>query len=190
MGCMLHSLGKLPVLPDTTLYIFVINGDFRGPEFETLDRAFRSIAANIGEHSAIVDSDSYSREFYSEVCRQYLDEDIRVIWDALPALLITDAHPKAINGRTLRLFAPLKWAEQEFGDLETFFRGLAAFAHIRDRPFLEHFKPRNELLEAADKIIGAKPAIGGFSINGNEFIRRMRRRPSSTARLQRKFQPK
>jgi hypothetical protein len=188
MGYMIHSLGKLAVEPDITLYIFVINGDFRGPQFEALEHAFRSIASNIGEKSAIVEG--LSAEFSYDVCKQYLNEDIRVIWDALPALLITDAHPTAISERTLRLFAPLIWAQQEFGNLETFFRGLVAFARTRDRSFLEHFKPRNELLEAADKIIGAKPAIGGFSINGNEFIRQMRRRPSSTARLQRKFQPK
>jgi|GEM_PF-1669943 hypothetical protein len=188
MGYHISSLGTLAVHPEIELYIFVINGDFRGPHFKALQDAFRSIASNIGEKNAIVEG--LSAEFSGDVCRQYLDEDIRVIWDALPALLITDAHPKAITGRTLRLFAPLKWAEQKFGDLETFFRGLAAFAHTRDSSFLEHFRPKGRLLEAADKTVEIKPAIAGFSVNGNEFIRQIRRRPSSTMRLQRKFQPR
>lgn len=133
MGYHISSLGTLAVQPEVELYIFVINGDFSGPHFKALQDAFRSIASGIGDKSAIVEG--LSAEFSGDVCRQYLDEDIRCIWDALPALLITDAHPKAITGRTLRLFAPLVWAQQEFGSLETFFRGLVAFAHTRDRPF-------------------------------------------------------
>jgi len=173
MGYMINSIGSVPLDPSITLYVFVLNGDFRGRHFEALDRHFAGIAEGIGEHSAI--ARGFSREFSEEVCKQFLSKSVQEVWDFLPALLITNAHPNAITERTMRLFIPLKRAEQKFGDLETFFRGLSEFARSRSTAFLSRLEDRKDWFETANKVIELKPKFLGISINVNEIVKKIRR---------------
>jgi len=174
MGYMINSLGNLPVNPSVNLYVFVVNGDFRGTHFETLDRHFAGIAESIGEHGAIVRG--FSSDFSDEVCKQFLGNGVREIGDLLPALLITDAPPEAIKQNTMRLLVPLKRAEKEFGNLETFFRGLADFAQNRSPGFRRRLEHRTDWFTEASRVVELKPNFLGISVNVNEFINKLRRK--------------
>jgi hypothetical protein len=90
MGYMIHSLASLPVQKGVTLYIFVINGQFRDRYFEALERCFPQIASEIGDESAIVRG--LTDAFTKDVCLHYLGKRPQEMYDLLPALLVTDAR--------------------------------------------------------------------------------------------------
>ena len=48
MGYELHSLASLPVNDEVTIYIFVIDGNWKSGRFQVLEDNFRNIAREIG----------------------------------------------------------------------------------------------------------------------------------------------
>lgn len=173
MGYQLTSLGNLPVQPDIDLYIFVVDGNWRGGRFEILEDNFSEIARAIGPKAII--AKGFKESLWSEeLCRRYLGKEYDAILPHLPALLITNAHPAKLTDESLRLLIPLGQGEEEFGDLESFFRGLSRFAEKRDPQFLRRFEDQRDWIKEGNKIIDLKPNFFGIGVNLNEFIRRIR----------------
>ena len=99
MGYQLTSLGNLPVLPDIDLYIFVVDGNWRGGRLEILEDNFSEIARAIGPKAII--AKGFEESLWSEeLCRRYLGEEYDAIFPHLPALLITNAHPEKLSDMT------------------------------------------------------------------------------------------
>lgn len=175
MGYQLTSLGNLPVEPDIDLYIFVIDGNWRGGRFEILQSNFSEIARGIGP-TAIIAKGFEEPLWSKELCTHYLGKKYRAIFPHLPALLLTDVHPENLTEESLRLLIPLGRAEEEFGDLETFFRALTRFATTKNPDFLERFRDQKDWIAEGNEVIELKPNFFGIGVNLNEFIRRFRRR--------------
>lgn len=77
MGYMLSSVGNLPLDENIDLYIFVVNGQWLGEPYETIDRNFSKLAKRIGERAVIVkglESQAWtptSKEPTSAIARRY-----------------------------------------------------------------------------------------------------------------------
>lgn len=175
MGYHLTSLGNLPLERGITLYIFVINGRWRGGHYETLEQNFSEIAQSIGPNAIIVRGFEEAL-FSAPLCEKYLGKDYGDLLDVLPAVLLSDTHPEELHTRSLRLLIPLREAESEFGDLQSFFRSLAKFARDQDQAFLDRFREARDWIEEGNSVIDLRPNLFGIGVNLNEFIRKLRRR--------------
>lgn len=172
MGFMLSALGNLPIDENIELYVFVINGSWRGGPYELIEQNFSNIAKNIGPKAVIAkgfDSESWS----TQVARKYFGKNHSELFNAIPALLITDAHPEKLNDKSLRLIVPLRDVEKRFGDWDTFFRLLSQFAIYKDVEFLKKFEDTSSLLKEGNKYLELKPNIFGIGINLNAIIERL-----------------
>ena len=172
MGYMLTSLGNLPIQGDISLYIFVVNGRWKGGFNDVLEKNFGELAKQIGPNSVI--AKGFDPEAWSDqVCSKYLGKDTRTLIDVLPALLLTDAHPEKLNEESLRLLVPLRDIEKRFGGVETFFAALADFAKTRNPAFLARFEDKRSLKSKAWSIMDLKPNFFGFEINLKELVLRL-----------------
>ena len=175
MGYMLTSLGNLPVQDDISLYIFVVNGRWRGEFNDLIEKNFGALAKQIGPDSVI--AKGFDPEVWSDqVCSKYLGKDTKTMIDVLPALLITDAHPDRLTETSLRLLVPLRDAEKRFGGVEAFWGALADFAKSRDPAFLARFEDKESLKSKAWSILELKPNVFGFGINLKELAARVQRK--------------
>lgn len=175
MGYMLTSLGNLPVQDDISLYIFVVNGRWRGEFNDLIEKNFGALAKQIGPNSVI--AKGFDPEAWSDqVCSKYLGKDTKTMIDVLPALLLTDAHPDRLTNKSLRLLVPLRDAEKRFGGVETFFAALSDFAKSRDPAFLARFEDQESLKSKAWSILELKPNFFGFGINLKELAARVQRK--------------
>lgn len=175
MGYQLTSLGNLPIQPEIDLYIFVIDGNWRGGRIEILESNFAEIAQSIGPNAVI--AKGFQESLWSdELCQKYLGKEYSSMMPHLPALLITNDHPEDLREESLRLLIPLALAEEEFGDLEGFFRDLTRFAKDRETDFLERFRDQRDWVAEGNTLLELKPNFFGIGINLNEFIRRIRER--------------
>ncbi|MEA3035185.1 MAG: hypothetical protein QOH04_944 [Sphingomonadales bacterium] len=177
MGYALNELANLPVDNEVHFYIFVINGEFREPLYEMIERNFMEIARSIGNH-AVIALGTHATEFTTSVARKYLGEDnsdnsFRAL---LPALLITNDHPDRLKKESMRLVVPLRDAESRFGDWSQFFSTLAAFVRGENDEFLRRFDEKENFIDAANKIVNVKPGAFGISLNVNELVTRWRRK--------------
>lgn len=173
MGYMLNSLGNLPVDEDINLYIFVVNGGWRGGLYDVIEQNFSSIAQRIGANAVIAkgfDSEVWS----SQIAQKYFGEHHSELFEALPALFLTDAHPDNLNNESLRLIIPLRDVEQRFGDWDTFFRSLSNFTLEKNPEFLERFEDSRDLITEGNRIIDLKPNIFGIGVNVNALIEKFR----------------
>ncbi len=173
MGYMLNALGNLPIEENIELYIFIVNGGWRGGLYDNIEKNFSNIAQRIGPKAVIAkgfDSETWS----SQVARKYFGENHSELFDAIPALFLTDAHPDKLTKGSLRLIIPLKDVEQRFGDWDTFFRSLSNFALEKNPKFLECFEDAKRLLAEGNKIIDLKPNFFGIGVNVNALIERIR----------------
>ena len=172
MGYALCSLGNLPVQHDVSLYIFVVNGGWRGGMHDSIEQNFMELAHRIGPTAVIAkgfDPESWS----TQVCKKYLGKDTNTLSDVLPALLLTDAHPDHITDKSLRLLVPLRDAEKRFGGVDVFFRSLTAFAVSRDPSFLARFQDNTSLGGKVWSVLELKPNFFGFGINLKELMARV-----------------
>ena len=179
MGYLLNKLANLPVTDDVSIYVFVINGQYKGKYFEAIERNFPEVARSLGDHGVI--ARGFDEFFSDEVCKHYLGKSIETMWDILPAILVTDAHPERITEESMRLLIPIREAERQFGDLEVFFRGLAQFCRTRSAEFLCKLERRDDWFDKADKIVKLSPGFMGMSVNLNEFMRRALGKPPKPA---------
>lgn len=173
MGYLLNELASLPLDEEINLYIFVINGKYKEPLYDTIKSNIFEIAKNIGRN-AVVAFGTDAQSFTTQVATKYLgkgnsDPDFTSI---LPALLITTAHPEQLTKDSLRLIVPLKEAESRFGSWAYFFDLLGRYARGESDEFKAKFENQETLLQATNKIIGLKPGMFGISININELIDR------------------
>jgi len=173
MGYQLTSLGSLPIMSSVHMYIFVINGNWKGGRYETLERNFNEIAKQIGPEAVIAKSFDQST-WSQEICEKYLGKDYNSLIGCLPALLLTDQHPSNLNEGSCRLLIPLERAEKEYGTLESFFRALTHFILNGDKAFLQRFENGINWAEEGNRIIELKPNIYGIGINVNNLIKRIR----------------
>jgi hypothetical protein len=169
---MLTSLGNLPIQGDISLYIFVVNGRWKGGFNDLIEKNFGELAKQIGPNSVI--AKGFDPEVWSDqVCSKYLGKDTRTFIDVLPALLLTDAHPEKLTEKSLRLLVPLRDAEKRFGGVETFFAALADFAKSRNPAFLARFEDKRSLKSKVWSILELKPNCFGFGINLKELAVRL-----------------
>jgi hypothetical protein len=179
MGYFLNKLANLPVADDVSIYVFVINGQYKGKYFEAIERNFPDLARGLGDHGII--ARGFDEEFSDEVCQRYLGKSIETMWNVLPAILVTDAHPDRITDKSMRLLIPIREAEERFGDLDVFFRGLAQFCRTRSAAFVEKLEQKDDWFDKADKVVKLSPGFMGMSVNLNEFVRRALGKPPKPA---------
>jgi hypothetical protein len=174
MGYMLSSIGSLQVDDKVSLYIFVVNGSWRGEPYDTIDRNFESIAERIGER-AIIAKGFDKAAWTSQIAKRYFGENSRRLFEALPALLLTDSHPDNLRTDSLRLIVPLREVKGRFVDWDEFFRFLSEFATHQNSDFLSRFKEHMDWFDTANGIVDIRPNIFGIGINLNAAIERWRR---------------
>jgi len=173
MGYALSSLGNLPVQNNISIYIFVINGGWRGGMHDIIEKNFMELARRIGPNAVI--AKGFNPEIWSdEVCGKYLGKSTKTLIDVLPALLLTDKHPDLLDNKSLRLLIPLRDAEKRFGGIEIFFHALTEFALNRDASFLSRFEERSSLGQKAWSVFELKPHFFGFGINLKELVARIK----------------
>ncbi len=102
MGYALNELANLPVDDNIHFYIFVVNGQYREPLYDMIQQNFIAIAKSIGSN-AVIAVGTDPKGFSSEVKRKYFGESKVSFAQALPALLITNAHPDKLTKDSVRL---------------------------------------------------------------------------------------
>ncbi|RLA43476.1 MAG: hypothetical protein DRR42_21675 [Gammaproteobacteria bacterium] len=172
MGYMVKSIASLPVNDEIDLYVFTINGNFIGGDYELVTKNFEYLAMQFGDSAAIVKG--FDEFFSDELSRRYLGKSIDELWDILPALLITDAHPEQISEESLRLLVPLHHVEEKFASFEIFFKELINFTQTKNPQFLEKFQEKGSWVTDVLNIVDLKPNIFGVGVNINAFVDRLR----------------
>ena len=199
MGYRVHSLSSLPFEDDVDLYILVINGALTEDIYGYLRKNFDRIAQNIGDRAVI--AEGFNREGWGEqVIDAYLKDystpsgttfaTYRDLYKFLPALLITDYHPKRVyrkeirDHNALRLFIPLRDAKASYGDLDFFFRSLEDFTQNRSADFIANFETPGFLAQASQHhdVLMLQPNFFGIGININAFLDKVGRRGRITDR--------
>lgn len=173
MGYVLNELGNLPVDENVHFYIFVINGQYREPLYEMIERNFVDIARSIGGH-AVIAMGTDKLQFTTSVASRYLGDgnsDASFI-RLLPALLLTNDHPDKLTKDSLRLIVPLREAEARFGGWHQFFEALASFVRQESDEFVRRFEEKESLMEMANDVLELKPGAFGIGINVNELVSR------------------
>lgn len=173
MGYVLNKLANLPIDDNVSFYIFVVNGRYRDPLYEILEKNFRQIAKDIGDN-AVIATGTENEAFTTSVARTYLGKDNSdsSFLEFLPALIITNDHPDRLRKESMRLIVPLRDAEARFGGWHQFFSSLAEFARGESDAFAKRFDEKDNLLDAANKIVNLKPGAFGVGLNINELIDR------------------
>ena len=175
MGYMLSSLGNLQIDDNVELYIFVVNGGWHGGLYDSIEKNFAQLARSIGPAAVI--AKGFEEGLWSqEICQKYLGKDYQSLFDFLPALLLTDTHPDMLRDESLRLLIPLREAQDEFGDIEAFFRALSRFATTKDPEFIDRFKEQKDFIDEGLRIVDLKPNFMGIGVNLNALIERVRER--------------
>jgi len=173
MGYALNELANLPVDEGVHFYIFVVNGEYREPLYEMIQQNFVEIARSIGSN-AVIAVGTNPKAFTTQVARKYLGQGnsdnsfIRI----LPALIITNAHPENLTKESVRLVVPLREAESRFGGWTQFFSLLSSFVRGESDEFVKRFEAKEDLVDAANKVVELKPGMFGISLNVNELIDR------------------
>ncbi len=175
MGYALNELANLPVDDGIHFYIFVVNGSYREPLYDMIQQNFIAIAKSIGSN-AVIAVGTDPKAFSSQVERQYFGRSEVSFAQALPALLITNAHPDKLTKDSVRLIVPLRDAESRFGGWQQFFDLLASFVKGESADFLKRFEKKENLLDAANKVLSLRPGMFGISINVNELVDRWRKK--------------
>lgn len=177
MGYALNELANLPVDENVHFYIFVVNGQYREPLYEMLQQNFVEIARSIGSNAVIaIGTDPNS--FTTQVARKYLgkgNSDNSFI-QILPALIITNAHPEKLTRDSVRLVVPLRDAKSRFGGWAQFFALLSSYVRGESDDFVKRFDAKENLIDAANKVVNLKPGMFGISLNVNELIERWNKR--------------
>jgi hypothetical protein len=169
MGYQLSSLASLPIDDNVNFYVFVINGQYQEPLYGIVQQNFASIARSIGRN-AVIAQGLNPAIFTEELAAKYLGNNFEAYSRFLPALLITDAHPDRVTSKSLRLFVPLREAEQRFGGWPQFFKLLAEFARGESDQFARQFKEKEDWLKDVNDALEIKPGIFGFAVNLNALI--------------------
>jgi len=170
---------------NVNFYIFVVNGQYREPLYEMVQQNFMEIARSIGNH-AIIAVGTDKKQFTTAVAEKYLGSgnSDRSFVAMLPALLITSDHPDLLRKESMRLVVPLRDAEARFGGWQQFFTLLAQFVRGESNEFVRRFDEKENLLDAANKVVSLKLGAFGISLNVNELIDRW-----SKSRLRRPATP-
>ena len=177
MGYMVTSLASLPLNDNIDLYVYTINGNFVGGDYELAQRNFERLAREFADNAAVVKG--FDEFFSDQVCRKYLGKDQDQLWRYLPAFLITDAHPERINDDTLRLLVPLSLVQEQFPSFEGFLNELVQFSRGNNPEFLERFESEESWVDRALEVVDLKPNFFGVGVNLNAFIDKVRARPTA-----------
>jgi hypothetical protein len=116
--------------------------------------------------------------FTTQVARKYLGEgnSDNSFLGILPALIITNAHPEKLTKDSVRLVVPLRDAESRFGGWAQFFTLLSSYVRGESDDFVKRFEAKENLVDAANKVVSLKPGMFGISLNVNELIDRWNKR--------------
>jgi hypothetical protein len=175
MGYALNELANLPVDDGIHFYIFVVNGSYREPLYDMIQQNFIAIAKSIGSN-AVIAVGTDPKAFSSQVEKKYFGQSDTSFFHALPALLITNAHPDKLTKDSVRLIVPLRDAESRFGGWQQFFDLLSSFVKGESAEFLDKFQKKEDLLDAANKVFNVRPGMFGVSVNVNELLDRWRKK--------------
>ena len=183
MGYKLTSLVNLPLDERVDLYIFSIGGDvWEGGVAELIHRNFNSIAKEIGATAIIVGA--LEDSFHGEVVETYLGKHYKELKNLMPALLITDAHPRALNKESLRIIIPLREAYKRYEVIDDFLSDLASFARGEDDKLLKMLEDAPTPHEAADDIVEISIQVLPFvTVNLNGAVKNLRKWWNSCQRV-------
>lgn len=181
MGYALNELANLPIDENVHFYIFVVNGQYREPLYEMMQQNFVEIARSIGSN-AVIAVGTDPKAFTTQVARKYLGEGnsdnsfVRI----LPALIITNAHPEKLTKDSVRLVVPLRDAESRFGGWAQFFALLSSYVRGESDDFVRRFEAKENLVDAANKVVTLRPGMFGIPLNVNELIDRWSKRRATS----------
>jgi hypothetical protein len=93
------------------------------------------------------------KNWWPDVGWTYLGKDWENYTPLLPALILTDSHPKKLTDDSFRVFMPLKFVEKRFGTQAEFFRLLVKFARGES---LERFHFKGDAFDNVSDVIGLR----------------------------------
>lgn len=174
MGYKLTSLVNLPLEPEIDMYVFSIgDGLWEGGLSEIVKRNVDGIAREIGPRAIIVGA--LQASFHGEVVERYLGRHARELKNLLPALLITDAHPRKLTEDSLRLLVPLQRAHERYEAIEQFLSDLAAFVRGESSDLLRRLENAQTLGESPGDVVEVSlPVVPGVvAVNVNNAAKRL-----------------
>jgi len=171
MGYYLNELANLSIDENVHFYIFVVNGQYKEQLYKTVQENFVEIAHSIGS-KAVIALGTDPKAFSDSVAKTFLGGTDQSYFAMLPAMVITNTHPKKLTKNSVRLFVPLRDAEARFGGWAQFFSLLSAYARGESDKFLKKFERKEDLVSAANRVISIQPGMFGFSVNVNELVDR------------------
>jgi hypothetical protein len=177
MGVVLNKLANLSIDDSINFYIFVINGSYKDPLYENIERNFAALAREIGDN-AIIAIGTDTEGFTTSVAKKYLgkDKSDSSFLAMLPAMLITNSHPERLSPESLRLIIPLRKVNDQFEGWTQFFHLLTEFVKGNSSEFTKKFEEHQNVLDAANKVISLKPNMFGIGLNLNELFEIWQRR--------------
>ena len=173
MGYLLTRLDNLPDDDSVKYYLFLLRPSFDTPILETLDRNFKRISKAVGQ-SAVYAVGINEDEWLEEVASLYLGPNWHEYLGLLPALLITDKHPRKLDASSLRLFMPLHDIEKRFGTLDQFLLQVTSFTSGKNNNFIKLFRNRGDVFDTMKKVFKLDIGVAGFKIDVGELISQMR----------------
>lgn len=172
MGYILSSLGRLPIEEDVDFYIFLIDSGWYGGLTEIILQNFEKIAEDIGPRAVI--AKGFKKQSWSdEICEKYFGKKYTTLSKFLPALLITDSHPKRLKSESMRLLIPIHEVKSHFGTFDLFFSLLTSFVRDKDPEFLERFKNGTNMSEEDLNILILEPNVFGIGLNVKNLIKKI-----------------
>ena len=168
MGYGLTPLADLPFEKKISLYIFVLEGRWKGGLNDTIEQNFMKLAEHLGPTS-IIAKGFHSESWTEEILQKYLGKSARIFQISYRLFLISDAHPEQLNEKSLRLLVPLKDASSRFGGIEGFFDELINFVNNRDPSFFKHFQDKSSLINDFWSAVEIDPKIWGIGFNIKHF---------------------
>ena len=139
-----------------------------------VENNFAKIAKDIGKR-AVIARGLEPEAWTDEVARLYLGEKPEDYMRMLPALLLTDAHPKKLAKNSLRLLVPLRHAQERSEIGESFSNSWRGSLEARATSFFYASNKRRISSKRANKLIEVKPGAFGISINCNVLLARLRK---------------
>lgn len=175
MGYKLTSLVHLPLDDSVEMYVFCIGDQiWEGGLGEIVHRNFDNLARSIGPQAIIVGA--LEQEFHGEVVNCYLGRNCDELMNKMPAVLITDAHPKHLSDSSLRVLIPLKEAHEHYHTIDDFLSDLASFVKGESDQLLLMLESAPKPQEFPDDIVVVTlPVFPGIvAVNVNAAVGHLR----------------
>jgi hypothetical protein len=173
MGYLLSSLENLPEDPTVKYYLFAIRQSWNSDLAERLEANFAHLAKAVDAEGVYAKGIDHE-EWLEEVASTYLGKDWKDYEALLPALILSDSHPKHISDESLLLFITLKDVKDRFGDWDGLFREVTRFMNGKNNKFIDRFRSKGDFLDAIDTVFKVRPSIFGITIDVSALAKRVR----------------